>query len=160
MPHARPAESNTPGTGLSPRSPPHAKMTRAPVWGRSGFHQVSCDLGSAITSLRTPQQMWGSDSKEGVWQSIESNAPGGQRKVRGLKGNDKWLSQQDGENFTGPQRALQKVETKREKDVSTVPLAQSHWTDQDSFVAEEVKIHFPSCQSNTHDPPQLLLFQL
>lgn len=77
-----------------------------------------------------PKQMWGSDSKKGVWHRVsKSNVPGDQRKVRGLTGSDMWLSQQDGENFTGPKRALQKVETKWEKEVTLVPLAQSYFTD-------------------------------
>lgn len=60
----------------------------------------------------------------------------------------------------GPKRAFQEQETKCEKGVTIVPLAQSHLTDWDSFVADEVKIHFPKCQSNTYEKPQLLIFQL
>ena len=60
----------------------------------------------------------------------------------------------------GPKRAFQRVETKPKKEDTVVPLAQSHLTDWDSFVENEVKIHFPKCQSNAYENPQLLLFQL
>ena len=60
----------------------------------------------------------------------------------------------------GPKGTFQSVETKRETEATTVPLAQSHLIDWDSFVENEVKIHFPKCQSNAYENPQLLLFQL
>lgn len=44
------------------------------------------------------------------------------------------------------------------KKVAIVPLAQSHLTNWDSFVADKVKIHFPKCQSNNIKAPNTFFF--